>query len=171
MVGKGHHGHGGQKQQHGAGEDILRLDVGGLQIGDGVNGYQEKEQGDHQQGKQSFGRYRKIVGIQGVQAAGPDDDGEGQVNGAGEHQQTPPDFSRQKERRGAGKKRYQKNDFKHQMTTYSFKVRKRAVSTSSKVCLIFCRMTAMIMTPASTSSRIPNSTMWRARMEKLVPTR
>jgi hypothetical protein len=171
MVGKGHHGHGGQKQQHGPGEDVFRVDVGCLEIGDGIYGNQEKEQGNHQQGEQSFRCHRKIVGKQGRQMASPYEHGEDQVNGAGEDQQTSPDFIGKKECDGAGKKGYQKNDFKHEMTTYSFKVRKRAVSTSSKVCLIFCRMTAMIMTPASTSSRMPNSTIWRARVEKVVPTR
>ena len=87
MIGKGYHGHRGQKEQHGACKNALCMDVGCLEIGDGVNGYQKEEQGNHQKGKQAFGRYRKIFRKQWRQASGPYEHGKDQMNAAGEHQQ------------------------------------------------------------------------------------
>ncbi|VTR64884.1 hypothetical protein DESC_270031 [Desulfosarcina cetonica] len=44
VIRQGDHGHGGQKKQHGTGEDILTLDGRGLEIGAGVDGNEKKEQ-------------------------------------------------------------------------------------------------------------------------------
>ena len=51
LIGDGDHGHGGQKQQHGAGEDGFRLDVRRFEVSDGVYGDEEEEQRYHQQRK------------------------------------------------------------------------------------------------------------------------
>jgi hypothetical protein len=67
------------------------MDVGCFQIGCRVNGDQEKEQGNHQQGKQPFRGYRKIIRKIRGRAAGPDHHGEDQVNSTGDTSRHLPD--------------------------------------------------------------------------------
>jgi hypothetical protein len=104
VIGKGHHGHGGQKQQHGAGEDVFGMNLRFGQIRCGVDGDHEKEQRNHQQRKQSLRGDAEIVRKGGAGPEGPDQNGNQQVQGSGDTSSGRLDLPPRKKAIIAGKK-------------------------------------------------------------------